>query len=329
MNHQRFQLTEQVKADNKIRTSAYNQSIQQHFNWEDANAQGLFGPNSMHWKIYRTPGIILGGYSALLLQIAHPAVADGVRQFSSFKKDYLGRAERTFTSMIKIYFGDLPTALGSGKKLHHIHNYIRGKLHSHENGTHSSKEYCANDPELLLWVLSTMIDTSINLYEVVNSPLTQAEKEQFFEESKLTARVMGIPDEVFPASLEAFYNYYQEMINGNELKIDGVALELAKDIFKPPYFPNYFARILAAGLLPLKIRNDFNLEFSPRNKRHFNYLVNTIKWITKLTPPPFGYAPPYYQARYRVAMAKGSRPNLSDRFFNRLAKSWLLKAVSL
>ena len=118
----RSQLSENVKIDIQNRKKEYLALISTHFTANNRDAEGLFGPGSMHWKLYRTPGIILGGYRALLLQVAHPAVADGVRQFSDFKNDYLGRAERTFTNMIKIYFGDRQTALGSAKTLHHIHS---------------------------------------------------------------------------------------------------------------------------------------------------------------------------------------------------------------
>jgi len=111
----------------------------------------------MHWKIYGCPAVILDAYSALLLQIAHPAVADGVAKFSQFSRDYLGRAERTFISMIKIYFGDQRTALHSGMKLHGIHNMVQGKICIMKKGRLQQEEYCANEYPHLCWVLFKLV----------------------------------------------------------------------------------------------------------------------------------------------------------------------------
>ena len=323
----KHQLKTEEKEDITNRHQKYLEIIDLEFKPTTNESEGLFGPNSMHWKIYRTPGIILGSYRALLLQIAHPAVADGVRQFSDFKADYLGRAERTFTNMIKIYFGDQATALKSGLGLHHMHNMIRGKVAMTSGG--DEEQYCANDPELLLWVLATLIDTSLELYETICEPLNEKDKELFYKESKLTAAVMGIPAVIFPKDLDSFYKYYKEMLTGEELVINEVTKSLTLDIFKPPYFPSYIAKILAAGFLPSRFREELELSFTTKNIKHFNWIVNLVKWITRLTPPPLGYAPPYYQAHYRVAKAKGIQPKWADRFFNFLAKSSMLKAVSL
>ena len=54
----------------------------------DISQEGFFDPSSMHWKIYREPIVILVAHSALFLQIAHPAVGQGVLDYSRFRKAY-------------------------------------------------------------------------------------------------------------------------------------------------------------------------------------------------------------------------------------------------
>ncbi len=325
----RHQLSEEVKLDIKLRRTAYTELINSSLPARGRDAEGFFGPGSMHWRLYGKPGIILGAYRALLLQVAHPAVADGVRQFSDFKSDYLGRAERTFTNMIKIYFGDWQTALESGKKLHHIHSMIRGTVVGNNGGRTINLQYCANDPDLLLWVLATLIDTTLVLYEAVCEPLTGSEKSRFYEESKLVATVMGIPKETIPNDLDAFYSYYNGMLDGEELRVDAVTLRLSKAIFQPPYFPAYLAKVLATGFLPPRFRREYGLEYTAKKRKHFRWAVAVSSWVSKLLPHPLGYALPYYQAHYRIAKARGLRPKFSDTFFNWLAETWLFRAVSL
>jgi uncharacterized protein (DUF2236 family) len=48
---------------------------------------GLTGPGSVTWRVCRERVVPLGGLSALLLQLAHPLVAAGVAEHSSFRAD--------------------------------------------------------------------------------------------------------------------------------------------------------------------------------------------------------------------------------------------------
>ena len=49
---------------------------------------GLYGPDSEAWYLNREAMLLLGaGPRALLLQIAHPAVAAGVNDHSDFRAD--------------------------------------------------------------------------------------------------------------------------------------------------------------------------------------------------------------------------------------------------
>jgi len=156
---------------------------------------------------------------------------------------------------------------------------IRGTVIGNNGGRTINSSYCANDPDLLLWVLATMIDTTLVLYETTCEPLNAFEKNLFYEESKQVALVMGIPPDKYPSTLDSFYKYY--------------------------------------------------LSFNNKNRKHFKWTIGFIRFITKWTPHPLGYAPPFYQAHYRVAKARGLRPKFSDVFFNRIANSWFLKWASL
>src|SRR4051812_359643 len=89
--------------------------------------EGIFGPHSATWLVSRESALLLGGLRAIVLQIAHPAVAAGVNQSSTFRTDLLGRAQRTFTSTYQMIFGDLHTALIAATRLHNIHSRVLGQ----------------------------------------------------------------------------------------------------------------------------------------------------------------------------------------------------------
>ena len=69
-------------------------------------SEGLFGPESLTWRINRENVLVLGGGCALMLQVAHPLVAAGVAQHSNYRKDPWGRLFRTLDRTTAIVFGD-------------------------------------------------------------------------------------------------------------------------------------------------------------------------------------------------------------------------------
>src|SRR6266511_576882 len=67
---------------------------------------GLFDPNGVAWRVNGETALLLGAGRALLMQLAHPAVAAGVAQHSDFPGDAFERLWRTLDTMLAITFGD-------------------------------------------------------------------------------------------------------------------------------------------------------------------------------------------------------------------------------
>lgn len=284
--------------------------------------EGFFGPESMTWKIYREPGIVLGGLRALFLQIAHPAVAEGVHLFSNFHEEYLYRAHRTFTSMASFYYGNTEQALKTARRLFKMHSMIRGQVERRIRGHLTKVSFCAKDPELLTWVLATLVETSIEMYEKMHRPLSQSEAEQFFEESKIIATLMGIPLDLYPKNLDAFYNYYYEMIEGDQLHVGPTTLALSKIILHPPYASHRFFRWIAGGFLPEKFTQVYQVVLSTQEKKYLHLIIKVTRFLINKCPKVIRYAPPYHQAIHRIRKAQGKSSFSLGGFYD-----WLGKAI--
>src|SRR5215510_11147750 len=76
------------------------------------DAAGYAGPNSVTWRIAREYVVLLGAGRAVLMQLAHPLVAAGVLQHSSFLRDPLGRSYRTVEFTQVLAFGSRDEAHG-------------------------------------------------------------------------------------------------------------------------------------------------------------------------------------------------------------------------
>ena len=56
---------------------------------------GLYGPDSVTWRVHADPAMALAGLRALLLQAVHPVAMHGVFTNSDFRADPWGRLFRT------------------------------------------------------------------------------------------------------------------------------------------------------------------------------------------------------------------------------------------
>lgn len=279
------------------------------FRYKDLS-KGYFGPESMTWLIYREPTIILGSMRALLLQIAHPYIAKGVAMYSNFEKDTIGRAHRTFLSMVRIWFGDISTANNSARRLHNIHSMIRGQMVWETEDETIVNPFCANDPDLLYWVLATLIDTSLVLFEKTVRKLTSKEREQFYEESKITAQLMGIPLSEYPENLYQFYIRYNKVLNDNTLQLLNEGTKIKTALFKTPYPIRRINEILAEGFFPEPVKKIFG--FKP-GKTILNGIIFLAKITTRLMPNDLRFPPHYHQAKYRLALSDRRRPRLIEK----------------
>ena len=72
----------------------------------------VFSPDDEIWRVNRHANGLLFGPAAVLLQIAHPRVAQGVADHSDFQHDALGRLKRTLTTVNRIAFGTVAEGHG-------------------------------------------------------------------------------------------------------------------------------------------------------------------------------------------------------------------------
>ncbi|GAB4488954.1 MAG: oxygenase MpaB family protein [Saprospiraceae bacterium] len=288
-----------------------------------SETRGYFGPDAITWQLYREPLFVLGGVRALLLQIAHPAVADGVARYSGFQSDPFGRGYRTFAAMAMIYFGTKKQADETARRLWRIHSGIQGSYPT--SSLKSPISYSANDPDLLLWVLATLTDTTLQAYSRMPFlDLPPDWKEKFYEESKIAARVLGIPDGVYPPDLQAFEKYFSEILNGDLLGSAPICREMAQAIVRHPRAPKKWAALFAAGWLPAPLCQRLGIEAGKNPEIRLEKWLRRFGRFYRFLPGWLRYNPAYHQAKYRIAKAEGKSPTWAGRFFN-----WLGKKVNI
>src|SRR5437870_11423484 len=90
--------------------------------------KGIFGPDSLTWRLDREAVVFLGAGRALLLQLAHPWVAAAIAEHSRTLSDPIGRFQRTFNTTLTLMFGTTTQAIAAARRLHRRHAGICGAL---------------------------------------------------------------------------------------------------------------------------------------------------------------------------------------------------------
>ena len=250
---------------------------------------GYFGKHSTTWKIAGEAMVNLGGSRAVLMQLAHPLVAMGVMKHSRYMSDPLGRAESTFMLGQFLAFGSTSTARHAARTINHLHTHVHGTLPMQAGAYSSGTPFDARDPALLLWVHATLIDTILEIYLLFIGPLSHDEQEQYYQESKKIAHLLGLSAKDMPETVDELHRYVEQMVHSNRLVATAEARQLARTVLFPPV-PTilrpllYLNYAITCALLPQPIREIYGLEWSRRKAQAFKLFTRGTRIILSRLP---------------------------------------------
>ena len=264
-------------------------------------SHGIFGPESMMWRISKETFVYYGSACSVLLQNSNEIVGTGLGEHSSVKTSIAEKHERRLEYMHGLIFGDLDTVLGISKRLFGIHKKVTGVLPD-------NTPYRANDTKPLLWVAGTTVSVFVILYERYIQSLTPEEKEEFLNDTRKLLYCFGVSDEHMPKDWKEFENFIESNLNS-----DGVLNEYAKQtpdmIFKNYPLVRYldvpFTNIniyeaLTAGLLPEDLRKLYGMKFGPKEKKYSERFMNILSKVYPYFPKKYKYMSAYTEAVKRI-----------------------------
>lgn len=253
------------------------------------------------------------------MQLAHPKVAEGVANHSRFSEDPLGRLVQTMNTMWSILFEEVPQAQDSLERIQQIHRRVRGIVKQEDVAAHGTP-YDGRDPDLLLWVHATLVDSAITTFELFVGPLSDQDRRQYYDETRRFALLLGVPGAKVPATLEAFREYVEVMIRSDAISAGSTARAIADAVLYPRHWMlraggPLFA-FITIGLLPEDLRRAYGLGWSPRKERALGLLAGSLRGLLPLVPPFFRIVPqaraverkaaPIF-ARQRIQAERGRR----------------------
>lgn len=180
-----------------------------------AGDRGLFGPESIAWKVHADfISMMIGGISSLVLQALHPKALAGVWDHSSFREDLKGRLGRTAFFIAATTYGSNEMANNAIHRVNQIHQKVTGL-------DEFNQPYRADDPNLLAWVHLTETCSFMNSYESYRSEsLHTQQKDQYFAEMKMLGERLGAIDlpNTYAGTQLAIQEYRDQLHYGERAK---------------------------------------------------------------------------------------------------------------
>jgi len=250
------------------------------------------GPGSISWKINREVLVVAGWGSAILLQLAHPLVAAGVGEHSSFRgglRAGFQRLRSTVGAMLSLTFGDDEEAISAAAGINAIHDRVSGGLRDPAGAFPAGETYSAHDPELLRWVHATLLASIPLTYELLVGPLTTEERDRYCVEAAVMEPLLDIPAGLLPRSTTDLDAYMRDILGSGRLAVTDGSRALARAALFPPrwwlFWPAFRpAQLITIGLLPAAVREAYGFEWTRRDARALARWAAALRLLRRLMP---------------------------------------------
>ncbi|MFN2614500.1 MAG: oxygenase MpaB family protein [Actinomycetota bacterium] len=266
--------------------------------------EGLFGPESVSWRVHRETTVLFGGARAILMQAAHPLVIAGARETGFYERNPWQRLERTLRLTYAITFGTRDEAMRAVERINDVHALVRG------TDPVTGKRYEALDPKLLLWVHSVLVESALLFERLTVGGLDEAERQRFHEEQMLSAELLGVPRAMIPPTLGELRAYIKGVIGSGDLIVTDAARTVAELFRNPPPEATWrpILRVVAKwafGTLDPRLRAMYGYRWSPAHEAAMRASLAGLRAVRPLLPPKVRLIVPAEQAAARVGGAAG------------------------
>jgi len=230
---------------------------------------GYFNDDSVMRLVHRERALALYGPRALLMQAAHPLAVEGLLAHSSGIESPYERLARTAQVMDTIAFGEREDADRLTRRVRAMHSRVSGEIEVAVGPYAAGTHYRADDPELLLWVLFSLVDSAIVVYRKYVAQLSRAQEASLWADYRIVGGLFGLAPAEMPETLADLDDYRREMLDGDRLLVSDWARERAREIVLEPPVPLAVrplvetANFITITLLPRQIRDGYGFSRLP------------------------------------------------------------------
>lgn len=269
---------------------------------------GLFGPDSVTWRVSVAPAAAVGTATAVLAQMLHPRVSGLIAKASTFERNPALRAELTAQYGNTTTFGDTERAERAGAALRRLHGAMKAV------DPVTGETYTANEPDLLRWVHVTIPWAYLRALDRWGPELTAEEQDRYVDEQREAARLVGLDPDSVPGTVADLEAAIDEMMP--RLAYTSAAGRI-RAIMVPRAFPRNATdlvtrvfQLAAVDLLPQEMRELYGYWWGPLQRGALGLAASgIIRTAAKKTPHEQVIAKMREQATVHAFGAKALRIN--------------------
>lgn len=244
------------------------------------------------WRINGERLMLLGWTRAILMQLAHPLIAAGVHEHSSFRanpRTAVSRLRHTVQAMLALTFGDEQEQARAYDGIRAIHRRVNGVLPQAVGRFPAGTPYSAEDPDLVLWVHVTLMESIPLVYERLIAPLSVGERDAYCAVAAPVAIALGAREADVPRSWAGVRRHLDTTLASGTIAVGPQALELARALLTPR-FPVIAApaawvnRAFTVGDLPPMLRQQYGLAWTARDERALARISSVIRALRAGAP---------------------------------------------
>jgi uncharacterized protein (DUF2236 family) len=266
---------------------------------------GLFGPDSVVWRVHRERVLLLSAPAVVLMQLAHPLVAAAVAEHTRRDRSVVERAGATIGLNLAVIFGDRDQAERAASHVRALHTEIHGELRTTVGNFPTGSAYRADDPELLRWGHVTIAWAALEAYERFVRSLLPAERDRYVAEMRAFGQAFGADEGSLPSTWEEVQACVSDVLD-HAVAIGEDGRREGREVLWPrgtlvERASGPMQRLLTAGLLPDAIREGFALRWSTGRRGAFSSIAAVTRAAVRTMPPSLRWWPHYRTARERSA----------------------------
>ncbi len=252
---------------------------------------GYFPEGSMlRWVQAHRPVGHTYGQRALIIGATHPVPYVGTSASTLAKERPFERLARTALAFETVFFGSKAEADRLLQAVHGLHTRVRGELDRDEGRFPRGTPYDAFDPELMLWTMAMLADSSRVCFETLVRPLSGPEREELWADWVRFGVLFGMPEEVAPPTAGAFERWMAEWYASGRMHLTeearAVGRAIATDMPVPPLMaPGVrLTNLCVIGMLPPEVRELYGLRWTAAHRSAWRAVTAGVRRSRALVP---------------------------------------------
>ncbi|EOD65736.1 oxygenase MpaB family protein [Amycolatopsis vancoresmycina] len=253
------------------------------------------------WRYYGDVRDAFLAGQVLVLQVAHPVVAAGVRDHSDYTSDPWTRLLRTVASLSIYVYGGTAGAQVEAARLRSLHRSFTGVA--------EGRRYSALDPAAYAWVHATLVKAPVDAQRFFGVPLSDVDLEEYYAQMRGIGRLLGVRERDLPPDWAGFERYYDAMVSGfGPNPTIETLLETFRTVAKPvEWVPDSWWRAVQRGqmfliraTLPPALRAALGLQWTVSDQRRFARFAACVRVVGALIPAWVRTAPMRWVGKLNV-----------------------------